>query len=122
MARILVIDDEELVRETLEIVLEDAGHQIALAEHGKAGLAKLDQGVFDLVITDLFMPVMEGFETMREIRKRDQDIKIIAISGGGRGAEQELFLEDAQLLGANATLSKPFSNQQLIALIDHLLG
>jgi CheY-like chemotaxis protein len=122
MARILVIDDEELVRETLEIVLEDAGHQIALAEHGKAGLTKLDQGVFDLVITDLFMPVMEGFETMREIRKRDQDIKIIAISGGGRGSEQELFLEDAQLLGANATLSKPFSNQQLIALIDHLLG
>ena len=122
MARILVIDDEELVRETLEIVLQDAGHEVSLAENGRVGLALLERQPQDLVICDLFMPEMEGLETMGNIREHHGDLKIIAISGGGRAAAQQSYLEDAEILGADASLSKPFQNRELLALIQHLLA
>jgi len=70
MANILVIDDDELVRETLDIVLQDAGHAVILAENGRIGLKRLDEQAVDLVITDLFMPEIEGFETMNLVRQR----------------------------------------------------
>lgn len=122
MARILVIDDDELVRETLEIVLHDAGHDVSLAENGRVGLALLERLPQDLVICDLFMPEMEGLETMGHIREHHGDLKIIAISGGSRVAAQQSYLEDAEILGADASLSKPFQNSELLALIEHLLG
>ena len=122
MARILVIDDDELIRDTLRMVLMDAGHQVHLAEHGRFGLEVLDQHPIDLVLCDLFMPDMEGFETMASIRQRYPELKIIVMSGGARGIDQSHYLEDAEILGADATLSKPFRNRDLTGLIDQLIG
>lgn len=121
MARILLIDDDELIRETLCMVLEDAGHQVLTAKNGRVGLSKLEQHPVDLIISDLFMPDMEGLETMRIIRQRQSNIKIIAISGGALNLKQGMLLEDAELLGADGSLSKPFHNRELISLVDQLL-
>ena len=121
MARILLIDDDELIRETLCMVLEDAGHQVLTAENGRVGLSKLEQHPVDLVISDLFMPDMEGLETMRIIRQRQDDIKIIVISGGALNLRKDMYLENAELLGADACLSKPFHNRELTDLVDQLL-
>ena len=83
MARILVIEDEELSRYTVRQILDRAGHEVEEAENGAEGLDRLGAGTFDLVITDIFMPVMEGIETIREIKRLYPDQKILAMSGGG---------------------------------------
>jgi CheY-like chemotaxis protein len=121
MARILVIDDDELIRDMLSQVIQQAGHRVLLAENGRVGLGVLEQSPVDLVVLDIFMPDMEGFETMRAIRERHDNIKIIAISGGARDIDHTIFLEDAELLGADASLPKPFPNSALTGLIENLI-
>jgi CheY-like chemotaxis protein len=120
MARILVIDDEPLVRVSIEAVLGAKGHQVSLAANGREGLDKLKDGEFDLIITDLIMPEMEGIETILAIRKQCAGLRVIAISGGGRHTSAD-FLDMAAKLGANAILRKPFTNDELLAAIGSVL-
>lgn len=121
MARILVIDDEQMLRRTLRLILERAGHVVYEAEDGNQGLAQFQQERPDLVLTDIIMPNREGAETIGEMRRQAPDLPIIAMSGGGsRGGE--LFLSLAQKLGASATLQKPIRQADLIAAIDACLG
>ena len=120
MARILVIDDEELIRETIRMKLELSGHVVIEAANGVEGLRALDDGLFDLVVTDIIMPEQEGIETIRKIRHRDPQVAIIAISGGGRGRNYQ-FIDIAKKLGANDALSKPFTGSQLLALVETTL-
>lgn len=120
MARILIIDDEQMVRETMRIRLEKSGHEVVEAANGEEGLNAFSDGQFDLVVTDIIMPEQEGIETIRRIRQRDQQIGIIAISGGGRGRNLQ-FLEIAKKLGASAALSKPFTGSQLLSLVEATL-
>lgn len=120
MARILVIDDEELIRETIRMKLEQSGHVVTEAANGVEGLRALEDGLFDLVVTDIIMPEQEGIETIRKIRHRDPQVAIIAISGGGRGRNYQ-FLDIAKKLGANEALSKPFTGSQLLALVETTL-
>lgn len=122
MARILVIDDDELVLESVQIVLEDDGHEVGVAENGKVGLELLGQQGFDLVITDIFMPEKEGIETLIDIKQADQSIRVLVISGGGRDAEQIMYLEQAEMLGADATLAKPFLTSELKQAVNRLLN
>jgi DNA-binding response OmpR family regulator len=121
MARILIIDDEELIRETIRIRLEQSGHEVVEAANGVEGLRVFAEGRIDLVVTDIIMPDQEGIETIRKIRQRDAAVRIIAISGGGRGRNFQ-FLDIAQKLGADAALSKPFTGSQLLALVEATLG
>ncbi|NQV54310.1 MAG: response regulator [Rhodospirillales bacterium] len=121
MANILVIDDEELVRITLELILKDAGHQVAQALNGIGGLEKQHQTPFDLVITDLIMPEKEGIETIRELHKSYPGLPIIAISGGGRIGNQDL-LSMADKLGAVATIAKPFTPEDVLSQVDFALS
>jgi CheY-like chemotaxis protein len=120
MARILVIDDEELIRETIRMKLEQSGHEVIEAGNGVEGLLALEQHAVDLVVTDIIMPEQEGIETIRRIRDRDPNVGIIAISGGGR-TRNFGFLEFAKKLGANCALSKPFTGTQLLALVEDTL-
>ncbi|HEY8352112.1 MAG TPA: response regulator [Sphingomonadales bacterium] len=120
MARILVIDDEELILRTLKGALEAAGYDVVTARDGKQGLARLREQEFDLIVTDIIMPQMEGIETIREIRRTAPDIPIIAASGGGQlGRERLLGMSVA--LGATASIAKPFRPRDLIALIERHL-
>ena len=120
MAKILVIEDEELARYTLCDVLQMAGHDVDEADNGVAGTMLHKTPPYDLVITDIIMPEKEGIWAILEILEENPAQKIIAISGGGRlGAEG--YLESALALGALATLAKPFSDEELISSVTACL-
>ncbi len=122
MARILIIEDDNEVREYLESVLSRAGYEVISASNGKEGVDLFQQGpAADLVITDIIMPEKDGIETIMDLRRSNTDLKVIAISGGGR-AEPENYLHSARLLGANRTMKKPFTNQEMLDSIKELLG
>lgn len=121
MARLLLIDDDSLVRQTLQLALARAGHAVFAAENGREGLAVLDREAVDLVITDIIMPEGEGIETILEIRRRAPAIPIIAISGGGRTGHLD-FLGIAQMFGATSVLAKPFTPAVLIASVERCLA
>ena len=120
MARILVIDDEELVRFTLKQALQKAGHEVLEAADGKDGVAVSKRSPVDLIITDIIMPEKEGVETIVELRRDDPDVKIIAISGGGRTGTTD-YLELAQKLGSQRVLRKPFGRQELLEAVQETL-
>lgn len=119
MARILVIDDEDMVRSTLRYALERAGHQVSEAGNGRDGIKTLARGGIDLLITDIVMPEMEGIETIRAARKEQADLKIVAISGAA--ATSVDFLELASRLGADEVMRKPFSTQALVDAVERCL-
>lgn len=114
LARILIIDDNEIVRETVRRVVKASGHSVETAPDGTAGLAKFAGEAFDLVICDLHMPGEGGAATIQAIRNRNPDIGIIAMSGSGTSDA----LASATGLGANLTLAKPFQNKELLAAIS----
>ncbi len=120
MAKILVIDDDRMVRETLKIILAAAGHEVLLTEDGNKGLRAFTEFTPDLVITDILMPEKEGMETIRDLRERRPDLPIIAISGGGRVGNMS-FLKVAERFGANRTITKPFEPDHIVATIAELL-
>jgi CheY-like chemotaxis protein len=120
MARILVIDDDSLIRETLRRMLEGAGHEVTEAEDGAAGLKAVSAQRPDLVVTDIYMPGKEGIETIRELRQIVPGLKIIAISGSSWSSGHDA-LSSAKLLGADRTLPKPFRREQLLASIRDCL-
>ena len=123
MARILVIDDDVLFVKLMCRSLEQAGHSVDFALDGKAGWNKFCISTPDAVVCDIVMPEQEGLETVREIRQRDKDVAIIAISGGlSRLRDGQLdVLGLVEKLGANATLKKPFQLSDLTSLVDRLV-
>lgn len=121
MARILIIDDNEFFRSMLNATLVSLGHEVTDAADGKEGLEQYTFQRFDLVITDLIMPGVEGIETILELRRRSLGIRIIAMSGGGR-VSAESYLDIAQRVGARQVLPKPFTNAELVAAIDAALA
>ena len=119
--RILVIDDEDMMRETIAMMLEDDGYEIRGATDGNLGLKMIDSFQPHVVITDIIMPNKEGIETIMEIRQRWPKLPVIAISGGGRTSNLD-FLELATKFGANETLAKPFSVEEITAAVKRALG
>jgi CheY-like chemotaxis protein len=128
MARILVIDDDDLVRRTVETMLRMADHEVALAVDGADGLRQFQQRPFDLVIADIFMPNKEGLETVRDLRRITPHTPIITMTGSFPGAHRsgELgnvdYLRIAGAFGATRTINKPFSHRDLLALVDECLA
>ncbi|MFQ5774253.1 MAG: response regulator [Kiloniellaceae bacterium] len=120
MACILVVDDEEPVRTTLRQMLEKAGHQIFEAANGEEAIRVFEDLKIDLVITDIIMPEKEGIETIVGLRQTAPDLKIIAISGGGRTGNMD-FLQLAKKFGANGVLAKPFAVQAVLDAVNSVL-
>ena len=121
MAKVLIIDDENMVRMVLKQSLEKAGHDVVEAADGAKGIKALAEWDIDLVITDIVMPEKEGIETISHIRAENPDLPIIAISGGGR-VGPENYLNAANKLGANHVFAKPFDRQELLATVAECLG
>jgi CheY-like chemotaxis protein len=118
--RILVIDDEDLIREVVKEMLEAEGYVVSMAANGKEGLRLYQKELPDLIITDIFMPEMEGLETIRELQRDSPEVKIIAISGGGEKGMLS-FLTYAKRFGALRTLEKPFAREELLTTVRELL-
>jgi len=120
LAKILVIEDDSEVRDYLDNLLARAGHVVVVARDGKEGVERFVAEPTDLVITDIIMPEKDGIETILDLRRRNPQLKVIAISGGGRLAPDN-YLHSAKLLGADAAIKKPFSNEEILAAVDRLL-
>ncbi len=100
--------------------LGECGYEVDGALKAKDALALLEKGSYDLIITDIVMPDMDGIETILKIRKQDKDVPIIAMSGGGRISHED-YLTLASQLGANTTLAKPFQLSTLTATIEEII-
>jgi CheY-like chemotaxis protein len=127
MARILVIDDNDLIRTTVAAMLKTGGHDVALAVDGDDGVLQFREQPFDLVLCDVFMPNKEGLETVREIRQLSAATPIISMTGsvapvpGSGGQLDPDFLRMASAFGATRTIAKPFKTAELLALIQECL-
>ena len=124
MARILVIDDDQAVRLTIQLVLARAGHEVTLAENGRQGVDLFGDDDFDLLIVDIFMPGMDGLETMRDIHRLRPAVPVVVISGYAFRTPLETvpdFLKMAEKLGAVRTLRKPFKPQELLSIVADAL-
>jgi len=119
--RILVIDDDDAVLGVVGKMLGSEGFEALTAANGEEGL-RLIRGNSDinLVITDLIMPEKEGIETIRELKRDFPHIRILAISGGGRGSADS-YLDLAAKMGADSLLKKPFVKQELLEAVQSLL-
>lgn len=118
--KVLVVDDDDLVRDLVSEILQAKGYVVLVAENGDAGEKVYDYESPSLVITDLVMPEVEGGELISTLRQKNPDLPIIAISGGHFGFGEQ-YLSMAKKLGANITIKKPFNNKQLIGAIEGLL-
>ena len=120
MPRLLLIDDDALLREMLAAALVQAGHTVVQAEDGRQGVNFFRAEPADLVITDLVMPDREGIETIIALHGKWPALPIVAMSGGD--TRSSVYLALAAKLGACRTLAKPFATDVLLRAIDELLA
>ena len=121
MPRILVIDDEPPVCDLLQTILGRAGYDVNTAPDGVLGMRSHREAPADLIITDIVMPEKEGIELIRELRQAQPDVKIFAISGGGR-VGPHTYLTLAEKLGALRTFAKPVKADVLLSAVREALG
>ncbi len=121
MTKVLIIEDDEVIRNMIRELLLKAGYRVSVAENGVEGVNLFKQGTFELIITDIIMPEKEGIETIMEIKRHSPDVKIIAVSGGGRLQAND-YLDMAEKLGANRVFSKPFQINDFIKAVKELVG
>ncbi|MBU0681011.1 MAG: response regulator [Proteobacteria bacterium] len=121
MKKILIIDDEPLVRNVLKTMLEKAGYEVKEASNGDDGIHLFHTFSPQLIITDIVMPVKNGIEVIMEIRETNPTVKFIAISGGGY-VPADKYLTLAKALDVSICMLKPLDFQELIAAVKNLIG
>jgi CheY-like chemotaxis protein len=121
MARILVVDDDRDVRRALARMLASAGHQVTEAENGGAGLLAYRQSPTDLVITDMYMPDVDGVEVVARLTDEFPQARVIVLSGGGQ-LEKVDVLDLARGLGARRALAKPVDRNELLEAVNEVLS
>ena len=131
MQRILIVDDEGDVRDSIKSVLDLAGYTVRTAENAADALDQLERMPIDVVITDIIMPKMNGVQAIESIRKAFPRVRIVAISGGGNfGAAAyqptaittNAYLASAIEAGAHLVLTKPFEADDLLEAVEKVLG
>ena len=126
MARILLVDDDRAIRTTIELLLKRAGHQIVAASDGREGLKKIEAERFDTLIVDIFMPGMDGLETVQRVHQQQPELPVVVMSGMVFGSTVSSpppdFLAMATKLGAVRSLRKPFRPHELLAAVDDSLN
>jgi CheY-like chemotaxis protein len=129
MNDVLIIDDEEDIRDALRRVLERAGYRVRAAEDGADGLTQMQQRAADIIITDIIMPKLNGVEAIAAMRERFPGARIIAISGGGNYGTSDYqpnaittsaYLAAANKAGAHIILTKPFDSADLLKAVSDL--
>ena len=118
MQSVLVVDDEEAVRQLIKEALGQAGYQVSEARDGREGLLRYRQTPADLVIMDILMPDQDGLESILTLRREFPMAKIVAITGGSDMIGILNFLDVAKMLGARRTLQKPFDMKHLLEVVQ----
>jgi len=121
MARILIAEDDDHIRDMLRETLELEGYTTAVAANGVEALREFQRSPADLILTDILMPEKEGLGLITDMRKTNPDVKIIAISGGGHNISPGCNLELARMFGAHMTFQKPLDIDALLRCIADLL-
>jgi len=121
MARVLIIDDEEQIREVLRTVLERVGYEVSEASNGVEGIQIYREHDIDLVVTDIIMPEKGGIDTIMDLRRDYPDVKIIAVSGGGMCGDVS-YLDMAIGVGADRAIGKPFVLDEFLEAVNELAG
>ena len=119
LKNILLIDDDPAVARSLQLILQRSGYVVKAVGNGSLGLQWLEKQPVDLIITDIYMDVMDGIATVSVVKKQFPQVKIIAISGGSRVVKMD-SLSVVKTLGADRTLTKPMDISVLLALIAEL--
>lgn len=127
VARILVVDDDDLVRNAVRAMLMSVGHEVVLAVDGEDGILQFEHEPFDLVVCDVIMPNMDGLEMVRELRRLSADIPIISMTGSfmrstGGAHLNAVYLRLCSELGATKVIAKPFRARELLALAVQCLA
>lgn len=120
MAKILLIEDMEGVRTSIAMILTQAGHTVESCPDGSAGLQHAERNNYDLVISDILMPKIDGGEVIAALKSSKPATPIIAISGGGSGISVEDAFRIAREM-ADAVLPKPFSRNELLSAVEKLI-
>ncbi len=120
MATILLVDDDDQVRDMLKKIFVMEGYEVVEAADGQQATDLYDPGTIDVVVTDIVMPEKEGLQTIREIREVNPEARIIAISGGGRIKPQD-YLDWANRIGVDKTFIKPVRRAEILAAVSELL-
>lgn len=123
---ILIVDDFEGIREGLSAILQQDGYSVVAVSNGLEAMQILGQQTVDLVVTDIIMPEMDGFELVKKVKEQQPDMKFIMISGGGRqldSATMPDFLKmGKRLTGIEASLKKPFKPEELLQMVKDQLS
>jgi CheY-like chemotaxis protein len=119
MREILIADDNVALRQALKLALEVAGYRVRVAAHGGEAFALQSEHPADVLVTDIFMPESDGFETIVQFQQSFPDTKIVVISGDAQRIERE-YLSAAALMGVDATLKKPFHAGDLLRVLESL--
>ena len=120
MAKILLVEDDNLVRDMLVQVLKRASHDVISASNGDEATEALKQGQPDIMVTDIIMPKKSGITLISEVKSQHPEMEIIAISGGGR-LDPTGYLDLSESLGASVSFEKPVDKSALLMAIDLLL-
>lgn len=117
---VLIVDDDDVIREYVQELLLFSNYKVTQAENGKEGFKQVQKNMPDLVITDIVMPEMEGISFIRKLRSYNKDMPIVAMTGN-IGGRMEEFLELSSQLGADEVLRKPIKSQELLDVIHNLI-
>jgi CheY-like chemotaxis protein len=125
MPRVLVVDDDSMVCAAIEACLQRQGFDVTVADGGEAGLKELETSTFDVMLIDIFMPHMRGFESIRIFHERAPATPLIAMSGyafANFDTPSPDFLQMSLDLGATLCLRKPFTPNALLAAVNKCLA
>lgn len=122
MAHILLVEDSPEVSLSVNEILASAGHTVEDAASGKEALKKLKAGRFDAIVSDIWMPEMDGIALLKEIRGAGNEIPVVVISGGAPNAPLTYTAPLAATFGANMVVYKPFERTELLKAIDNVLS
>ena len=121
MARILVVDDDQLVLTAISEILLGGKHEVIAVLGDANGAAQALDATYDLLLTDIFLPWLSGWELIKAVRRRHPNIPVVAISGGGMGFEADAVLEIGERVGADFVLPKPVDGDVLLATVERAL-
>lgn len=121
MGRILVADDEEYIASLISDCLSAEGHEVVIAQNGLLAYHRFKDSPFDLLITDIIMPEMDGLELIKQVKKLRPETSIIAMSAGGNHSQTDIYLNPAQTFGADERINKPFELDELVLKVSELL-
>ncbi len=122
MAHILLVEDSPEVSLSVREILASAGHSVEDAASGKEALKKLKASRFDAIVSDIWMPEMDGIALLKEIRGAGNEIPVVVISGGAPNAPLTYTAPLAATFGANMVVYKPFERAELLKAIDNVLS